>query len=233
MRLKTVAGAVLGALIACSLCALPVALAEEAVPGGSAPVIQDPSEVEPNPVPAESYKGSSFAVGGADYKVTKISASAIDKGSCEAQLTRFTGSGSSFKIPATVTYTAGGYGLVKLKVTSIAKNAFNNAKGHKLKSVTIGENVSAIGDAAFKGCKKLTKITMKGTALKSVGPNTGSNNTKKLVKLKKKWKKCTAFNAVPRTCKIVVPQPQGINFGPVENVRQLVGHAGFKGVVSW
>lgn len=233
MRLKTVARAVLGALIACSLCAVPAALAEEAVPGGSAPVVQGPSEVEPNPAPAESFKGKPLTVSGADYKVTKISASAIEKGTCEAELTSFKGSGSSFKVPATVTFIAGSYGPVKLKVTSIAKNAFSNAKGHKLKSVTIGENVSAIGDGAFKGCKKLTKITMKGAKLKSVGPNTGSNNTKTLVKLKKKWKKCTAFNAVPRTCKIVVPQPQGINFGPVENVRQLVGYAGFKGVVSW
>ena len=33
--------------------------------------------------------------------------------------------------------------------------------------------------------------------------------------------------------KVIVPKPQGINFGPVENVRQLCGHGGFKGVVSW
>ena len=233
MRLKTVARAVLGALIACSLCAVPAALAEEAVPGGSAPVVQDPSEVEPNPAPAESFKGKPLTVNGAEYKVTKISASAIEKGTCEAELTSFKGSGSSFKVPATVTFIAGGYGPVKLKVTSIAKNAFDNPKGHKLKSVTIGENVSAIGDAAFKGCKKLTKITMKGTKLKSVGPNTGSINRAKLTKLMKKWKTCSALKGVPRACIVYVPKPKGDDFGPVENVRQLVGYAGFKGVVSW
>lgn len=233
MRLKTVAGAVLGALIACSLCAAPLALAEEVVPGGSAPVLGEPEVEQPTPPAPETLKGRTFAVGGAGYEVTKISSAAIEKGSCEAQLTGFKGSGSSFKIPATVTYIADGYGPIKLKVTSIAKDAFHNSKGHKLKSVVVGANVTSIADRAFKGCKKLTKITMKGTALKSVGPNTGSNNTKKLVKLKKKWKKCTAFTGVPRTCRIIVPKPKGTNFGSVENVRQLCGHGGFKGVVSW
>ncbi|MGN0078295.1 MAG: leucine-rich repeat protein [Coriobacteriales bacterium] len=233
MRLKTVARAVFGALIACSLCAVPAALAEEAVPGGSAPVVQDPSEVEQIPPSVDGLKGDTTIKNGVKYTVTKISTSAIEKGSCEAELTSFKGSGSSFKVPATVTYIAGGYGPLKLKVTSIAKGAFDNAKGHKLKSVTIGENVSAIGDGAFKGCKKLTKITMKGTKLKSVGPNTGSINRAKLTKLMKKWKTCSALKGVPRACIVYVPKPKGDDFGPVENVRQLVGYAGFKGVVSW
>lgn len=230
MRLKTVAGAVLGTLIACSLCALPVALAEEAVPGGSAPVIQDPSEVEPNPVPAESYKGSSFAVGGARYEVTKISASAIDKGSCEAQLTRFTGSGSSFKIPATVTYTAGGYGLVKLKVTSIAKNAFNNAKGHKLKSVTIGENVIHIGKAAFKNCKKLKKITYQGKALGN--KTTFYTDKKRKGKIKYSPIEKEAFKGVPAACDAFTPS--STDFRKLmykQGVRSAMTYAGFQGRV--
>ena len=47
------------------------------------------------------------------------------------------------------------------KVTSIAKSAFKNNK--KLKTVTIGKNVSKIGENVFSGCKKLKTITNKIT----------------------------------------------------------------------
>ena len=52
---------------------------------------------------------------------------------------------------------------VTYKVTSIAKNAFKNNK--KLKTVTIGKNVSKIGANVFTGCKKLKTITIKSTKL--------------------------------------------------------------------
>ena len=51
------------------------------------------------------------------------------------------------------------------KVTSIAKSAFKNNK--KLKTVTIGKNVSKIGKNVFSGCKKLKTITIKSTKLKA------------------------------------------------------------------
>lgn len=51
------------------------------------------------------------------------------------------------------------------KVTSIAKSAFKNNK--KLKTVTIGKNVSKIGANVFSGCKKLKTITIKSTKLKA------------------------------------------------------------------
>lgn len=51
------------------------------------------------------------------------------------------------------------------KVTSIAKSAFKNNK--KLKTVTIGKNVSKIGKNVFSGCKKLKIITIKSTKLKA------------------------------------------------------------------
>ncbi len=51
------------------------------------------------------------------------------------------------------------------KVTSIAKSAFKNNK--KLKTVTIGKNVSKIGENVFSGCKKLKTITIKSTKLKA------------------------------------------------------------------
>lgn len=52
---------------------------------------------------------------------------------------------------------------VTYKVTSIAKNAFKNNK--KLKTVTIGKNVSRIGANVFTGCKKLKTITIKSKKL--------------------------------------------------------------------
>ena len=54
---------------------------------------------------------------------------------------------------------------VTYKVTSIAKSAFKNNK--KLKTVTIGKNVSKIGANVFSGCKKLKTITVKSTKLKA------------------------------------------------------------------
>lgn len=54
---------------------------------------------------------------------------------------------------------------VTYKVTSIAKSAFKNNK--KLKTVTIGKNVSKIGANVFSGCKKLKTITIKSTKLKA------------------------------------------------------------------
>ena len=52
---------------------------------------------------------------------------------------------------------------VTYKVTSIAKNAFKNNK--KLKTVTVGKNVSKMGANVFTGCKKLKTITIKSTKL--------------------------------------------------------------------
>lgn len=65
------------------------------------------------------------------------------------------------------------------KVTGIEAKAFKNNK--KLKSVSIGKNVKKIGKEAFSGCKKLSKVTIKGTALKSIGRNTFKNINKKAV----------------------------------------------------
>lgn len=43
-------------------------------------------------------------------------------------------------------------------VSTIAKNAFSGCT--KLKSVSIGKNVTSIGDKAFYNCKSLSKITI-------------------------------------------------------------------------
>ncbi len=69
-------------------------------------------------------------------------------------------------IPATVKI-----GKKKYKVTQIAPNAFKGCK--KLKKVTIGKSIKKIGKKAFFGCSALKKITIKTTSLtkKNVGAN--------------------------------------------------------------
>ena len=86
----------------------------------------------------------------------------------------------SVRIPATVTVEGKAY-----KVTEIAANAFKGCK--KLTSVTIGKNITKIGANAFKNCKALKKITVKSTTLKSVGKSALKGTASKLtIKVPKK-----------------------------------------------
>ncbi len=55
----------------------------------------------------------------------------------------------------------------KFLVTSIGSSAFSGCS--KAASATIGKNVAKIGSKAFYNCKKLKKISIKSTKLKSVG----------------------------------------------------------------
>ena len=72
-------------------------------------------------------------------------------------------------------------GNVTYKVVAIGFKAFANNK--KLKTVTIGKNITTIGKNAFAGCKKLKKITIKSTKLKSgaIGKNAFKGTAKNLV----------------------------------------------------
>lgn len=86
-------------------------------------------------------------------------------------------------IPATVTVNG-----VSCKVTSIANNAFKGQK--KLKKVTIGANVTTIGKKAFFGCKELKKVTIKSKQLKKVGAKAFAKiNAKAKIKVPKNKKK--------------------------------------------
>ena len=79
---------------------------------------------------------------------------------------------------------------VTFKVTSIEKNAFKNNK--KVKTVTIGKNVSKIGAKAFYGCSKLKTLKIKTTKLtaKKIGSKAFSKTSKsmKVTVPKKKFK---------------------------------------------
>ena len=86
-------------------------------------------------------------------------------------------------IPSTVTIDG-----VTYKVTNIAPNAFKGCK--KLKKITIGAGVTTIGKKAFAGCKNVKNIIVKSKSLKKIGKNAfkGINKTAKIKVPKNKLK---------------------------------------------
>jgi len=81
---------------------------------------------------------------------------------------------TTISIPSTVTIDAYAY-----KVTAIANKACKDNK--KLKSVKIGRNVKKIGKEAFLNCKRLRRIAVKSTVLKSIGKNSIKGIYKKAI----------------------------------------------------
>lgn len=65
------------------------------------------------------------------------------------------------------------------RVTSIAPGAFKNCT--KLKKITIGKHVAAIGKNAFYKAKKLKTIVVRSSVIKSVGKNAWKSIHKKAV----------------------------------------------------
>ena len=102
-----------------------------------------------------NQKGDKFAAGVCQYRI--MSSSAVEVIGLKNNKTK------KLIIPKTV---KNGSRIYKIK--SIAANAFSKAK---ITHVTIGSNVSGIGTGAFKNCKRLKKITIQSTKLKSVGKN--------------------------------------------------------------
>lgn len=130
--------------------------------------------------PPAIQKGSKVTVGKFTYKVTSITAKkktvTVVSFNNKKKATKAT-------VPATVMING-----TKFKVTAIGANAFKNSK--KLKTVTIGKNVTSIGKNAFRGCKNLKKVTIKATKIKKFGKNLFKGTNKKLVvKVPKKSKK--------------------------------------------
>ncbi len=144
------------------------------------------------PVETAPKAGEIFtASNGVKYKVTAYSSKVknVTVIGASKQLTSLT-------IPDTIVYKKATF-----KVTAIADNAFANQKG--LKSVVIGKNIISIGKKAFLNCKALTKVTFKGTAVKTIGKDAFKGISKKASfkmakstftskNLKYKVTKCTA-----------------------------------------
>lgn len=92
-------------------------------------------------------------------------------------------SARTLKVAATVTVNG-----EKVSVTSIKANAFKGMK--KLEKVTIGANVSKIGKNAFSGDSKLKSIQIKSKKLTSVGKGALKNiSAKAVIKVPKNKKK--------------------------------------------
>lgn len=128
---------------------------------------------------AAAKKGKKYTVKNVKYKVTSASAKKKTVTVIGGKSKKLT----SVTIPATVKISG-----AKYKVTAISAKAFQGYS--KLKSVTIGKNVKSIGASAFANDKKLTGITVKGTALKSIGKKAFAKVPKKAaVKAPKKSKK--------------------------------------------
>ncbi len=95
----------------------------------------------------------------------------------------------------------------KYMVTSVAKNAFRNCV--KAESVTVGKNVRVIGKSAFEGCRKLKKVTVKGSGLRQIQAN-AFKNCSKLTKIRIQSSKLgkvgkNAFRNVNKKAVIYVP----------------------------
>lgn len=95
------------------------------------------------------------------------------------------------------------------KVTKISANAFKGCS--KLTTVTIGKNVTSIGAGAFSGCRNLTKVTI-GAGVKTIGKNAFLNCKKlktiviRTSKLTSKKVGANAFKGIYAKAVIKVPK---------------------------
>lgn len=255
--------------LSCVFAFAPIAMADG---NASAPGSGDGSVVSPAPSEGEfAYtqqlkKGKTFTSGKVVYKITSISTklSTVDgaNGSVSStyastgsvELVSYKGGkkakvADSVSAPKLSTESPDGTSSYvetgKFTVTSIGKSAFNNSKGHKVTSLSIGKNVTTIGEKAFYKCKKLKKITLKGDAIRTIGPNSdkklnrkSKSYVKQLYKLRtKKWKTSHVFEGVPRHCEIKLPNINAdknlsYNINYANAIRLLTGQAKYVGLVK-
>lgn len=135
--------------------------------------VQEELEKLKNPEPALPQVGSTVEVDGVQYRVTDVQKKTAEVSGVSDR------TASKVKIASDVKV-----GDLSFKVTAIAAGAFKGCG--KLKSVTIGKNVSVIGKDVFFRCAKLANITFRG---------------KKTPKIAKR-----AFKGIQKTCKITVPK---------------------------
>ena len=144
----------------------------------------------------------------------------LNAGSKTATVTGTDGSGATkVTIPATVTVNGTTY-----KVTAIANNAFKGQK--KITKVTIGKNVTTIGKYAFSGCTGLKTISgMSG--LIEIGDGAFQKCTAlKSITIGKKVKKIgkNAFNGCKKLAKITIKT--------TKLTKKTIGKNCFKGVAA-
>ena len=90
---------------------------------------------------------------------------------------------SSLKVKNTVKI-----GGKTFQITAIGTNAFKGSK--RLKKVTLGANIEIIGKGAFYNCRKLSSIQLKGKKVKTIGKKAIKGIKKKaVIKIPKSKKK--------------------------------------------
>ena len=108
---------------------------------------------------------------------------------------------ANITIPATVRIDGYTY-----QVTILKAKVFRN--NNKLKKVTIGKNMTQIGNKAFEGCKNLKKVTINSKKLSKVGKN--------------------AFAKINAKAKITVPKAKLKNYKKLFKNAKLPGGASIK-----
>ena len=114
-------------------------------------------------------KGKTYTVGEYKYKVLKSTATAKT-----VAFSGVTKKSAMVRIPDTITIDG-----LEYTVTEISAGAFKGNK--KVKTVSIGANVTKIGNKAFYKAKKLTNIVVRGKKLKTVGKSALSGISSKAV----------------------------------------------------
>lgn len=123
----------------------------------------------------EIKPGSKVTINKLNYKVTSIT----ENGGTVKVIGPNDTKSKKITIPSKIKIEGKSY-----KVTYISKKAFANNKN--IKHVIIGENVKSIGEKAFSGCKKLQKVTFKGSKTKKLGKRAFSGTSSKVSLVAKK-----------------------------------------------
>lgn len=175
----------------------------------NAPNALDPNQTLPDPIPGtggstnstantkEPAIGDVFTYKKLQYKITGKKTVTFVK-PANKKITKIS-------LPSSVIYITNKK-KYKYKVTKVEKKACY--KYSKLKTVTIGENVTSIGDSAFAKCGSLKQITF-GANVKTIGKKVLYHD-KKLKKIKFKGTKVKSigkktFRKVPKSVEIIVP----------------------------
>lgn len=159
-------------------------------------------------------KDKTFTVGAVAYKVTKVGE--------EVEL--ILSKSASKKVTVdTVTGTDG----VNYKITAIGPKAMQNNK--KIKNLVIGDHVRTIGESAFSGCNKMTKVTIgktPGSSLTAIGKS-AFKGCKKLGKVTIKSTKLSivgkqAFKGAKGSLKVKAPSVK------LKNYKKIFKKSGLK-----
>ena len=102
-------------------------------------------------------KNAKYKVGNFQYQVTKASTN----GTGTVKLIKVLKKTKTVSVPSTIKISG-----IRFKVTEIKASVFKNNK--TMTKLTIGSNVTTIGDKAFYGCTKLETITI-GKNVKKIG----------------------------------------------------------------